>query len=320
MILIVTLNPLLEKRLTYNTVNYGSVNRNPSFINKPGGKGINVSRQLKKLGLPSYNLIFSGGIDGKNYRDILRKEGFEFSSVLIEGETRFATVVIDQKANLMTSYFSNDPVISKKESDEFISKLEKMIRNCEMVVFAGSAPEGAGRVITEGIEIANRYDKVSVCDTYGTYLNESIQASPTIIHNNFDEIIASLNLPLSTEQEVLSALNSFYEKGIKRTYLTNGSHSFYASNFNYHYKIHPPGINSIDSTGSGDSFVAGIIYGWHNNLVFEDSLRLATALAAINAATFEVSNVNPDEARSLCVSVKIENVGKKIKTIDDSPY
>lgn len=320
MILIVTLNPLLEKRLTYNTVYYGSVNRNPSFVKKPGGKGINVSRQLKRLGLPSYNLIFSGGIDGKIYRDILRKEGFEYSTIQIESETRFATIVIDQKTNLITSYFSNDPVVSKKETDEFIAKLEKMIRNCEMVIFSGSAPEGTARIIMEGIEIANKYDKVSVCDTYGAYLSESIKASPTIIHNNFDEIYASLNLPLGNEQEVLSVLNAFYDQGIKRTYLTNGSHTFYASNFNYHYKIHPPGINSIDSTGSGDSFVAGIIYGWHNNLVFEDSLRFATALAAINAATFEVSNVNPDEARSLSTSVKIENVGKKLKAIDDSPH
>lgn len=320
MILIVTLNPLLEKRLTYDTVTYGSVNRNPSFVNKPGGKGINVSRQLKKLGLSSYNLIFSGGVNGKVYKDILRKEGFEFSSIQTESETRFGTIVIDRNTNLITSYFSKDPVITGKESDEFISRLEKMIRNCEMIIFSGSAPEGAEHIISEGIKIANGYDKVSVCDTYGKHLFDSIKSSPTVIHNNFNEIDASLNIKLYKEQEVLSVLNSFYDKGIKRSYLTNGPNTFYASNFNYHYKIHPPEINSIDSTGSGDSFVAGIIYGWHNNLVFEDSLRFATALAAINATTFEVSNVNPDEARSLSTSVKIENAGKKIKTIDDSPH
>lgn len=319
MILIITLNPLLERRLTYKTVSYGNVNRDPFHEIKPGGKGINVSRQLKRLGLSSYNLIFSGGNDGKTYRDTLRKEGFEFSSVQTESETRFASVIIGMDQNQITSYFTTDPEINSKECNDFIIRLEKMIKNCEIVVFSGSSPKGAEQIIPTGIEIANKYDKVSLCDTYGSYLNDSLNASPTIIHNNFDEIKSSLTINVNNEKEILSALNVFYNQGIKRSYITDGPNPFYASNFNYHYKIYPPDVKAIDSTGSGDSFVAGIIYSWHNNLVFEDSLKFATSLAAINAVSFNVSNVNPDEAKSLSKSVKIENVGKKIKNIDDSP-
>lgn len=319
MILIITLNPLLERRLSYNNVRYGSVNRNPSLEIKPGGKGINLSRQLKHLGLSSYNLIFTGGNDGKVYRDILRREGFEFSSVQTESETRFASIIVEQEVVRITSFFSNDPVIAEKECDEFISRIDKMIKNCEIVVFSGSSPKGAEKIIPAAIEIANKYDKVSVCDTYGLPLAESINNSPTIIHNNFDEIKMSLGLKLTEESQIISHLQSLYSTGIKRQYLTDGEKPFFAANFDYFYKVHPPQVKTIDSTGSGDSFVAGIIYGWHNNLVFEDSLRFAAALGAINAASFNVSNVNPDEARALCESVQLENVGKKIKTIDDSP-
>lgn len=319
MILIITLNPLLERRLTYPTISYGNVNRNPFYEIKPGGKGINVSRQLKHLGISSYNLIFSGGSDGKIYRDTLRKEGFEFSSVQSESETRFASVVIANEQNLITSYFATDPVISSKECDDFIIRLEKMIKNSEIVVFSGSAPKGSEQIIPIGIDIANKYDKVSFCDTYGTTLSDSLSASPTVVHNNHLEIKTSLNLGINNEQEIFSVLSSFYNSGIKRSYVTDGQNPFYAANFNYHYKIYPPDVKAIDSTGSGDSFMAGIIFGWHNNLVFEDSLKFATALASVNATSFNVSNVNPEEAKSLSHSVKIENVGKKIKIIDDSP-
>jgi len=320
MILIVTLNPLLERRLTYKSIQSGKVNRNPSFIIKPGGKGINVSRQLSKLGLSSYNLIFSGGNDGKIYRDVLRKEGFEFSSVQIQDETRFAAIAIDESRNEMTSFFSSDPTVKKKECDEFINRLDRMIRNCDIVVFAGSSPDGAEEIVPAGIELANKYDRVSICDTYGQNLVNALNNSPTIVHNNTDEIRTSLKLSLSNENEITSLLNSFYSKGIKRSYITDGPNHFYASNFDYLYKITPPKIDSVDTTGSGDSFVAGIIYGWHNNLVFEDSLRLAVSLAAINASTFEVSNANPVEAEKLSESVLIESIGKKIKTIDDTPH
>lgn len=319
MILIITLNPLLERRFLYNKVTRGSVNRNPLYSIKPGGKGINVSRQLKSLGLSSYNLIFSGGNDGKVYRDILRKEGFEFSFVHTDNETRSASIIIEQSDLKVTSYFSPDPVIQKNEIDEFISKLEKMIRNCEMVVFSGSSPKGAEKIIRAGVEIANKYDKVSICDTYGKNLSEALNNSPTIIHNNYEEITNSLNISLNNQSEIISYMDFLYSKGIKRSFLTDGANPFYASNFDYHFKIYPPEVNGVDSTGSGDSFVAGIIYGWHNNLVFEDSLKLATALAAVNAASFEVSNVNLKEAESLIDKIRIENIGKKIKIIDDSP-
>ncbi len=239
MILIVTLNPLLEKRFSYKGIIHGSVNRNASLSIKPGGKGINVSKQLKQLGLSSYNIIFSGGNDGKIYRDVLRRENFEFSFVHSESETRFASVIIEEDVKRITSYFSDDPLISEKECDEFITRLEKMIKNCEMVIFSGSSPNGAERIIPAGIEIANKYDKVSVCDTYGTNLIESLNASPTIIHNNLDETASSLKTSLKNEQEIISYLNSLYDKGVRRSYLTNEANPFYASNFNYHYKIYP---------------------------------------------------------------------------------
>jgi fructose-1-phosphate kinase PfkB-like protein len=49
MILIITLNPLLERRFSYQQAVLGSVNRNAVTKISAGGKGINVSRQLKKV-------------------------------------------------------------------------------------------------------------------------------------------------------------------------------------------------------------------------------------------------------------------------------
>ena len=49
MILTVTINPLLEQRLTYKKVSFKIQNRNGKLKLAAGGKGINVSRQLNKL-------------------------------------------------------------------------------------------------------------------------------------------------------------------------------------------------------------------------------------------------------------------------------
>lgn len=321
MILIITLNPLLERRFTYERVTIGTVNRNSVTKLFAGGKGLNVSLQLKKFDIKSYNYFFSGGTNGKLFRDILKNNEIDFSFVSTKSETRHAAIVISEKDKTVSSYFSEDPNINQIEVDEFKSKLDKRIQNCEIVIFAGSSPSTeADSIIPYGIELANKYDKVSICDTYGKHLQSCIDAAPTIIHNNISEINNSLSIQLDDEKSVAEFLTELYHKNIKRVYLTNGSKNFYASNFNYIYKIKPLEIKEFDATGSGDSFVAGIVNGWINSDLFEDSLKFATAAAGLNAASFKVSDVNKEDAVSFKDKIEILPVGKKTKTIDDSPH
>lgn len=321
MILIITLNPILERRFTYDQVNLGRVNRNAVTSISAGGKGINVSRQLKKFGIRSYNFFFSGGTNGKIYRDSLKSELLDFSFISTKSEARHASVVISEKDKIVSSYFSEDPKISASEADEFKSKLDKMIQNCEIAIFSGSSPSiETDSIIPYGITLANNYDKVSICDTYGNHLQSCIDAEPTMIHNNLSEINNSLGVKLGNEKSMVDFLNDLYKKNIKRVYLTNGSNNFYASNFDYIYKIKPLEIQEVDGTGSGDSFVAGIVNGWLKSDLFEDSLKFATATAGINAAAFTVSVVNPEDVIKFKDKIEILPVGKKTKTIDDSPH
>ena len=321
MILIITLNPLLERRFTYEQVRLGNVNRNSVTKISAGGKGINVSRQLKKFGVKSYNYFFSGGSNGKIYRDSLKSEGLDFSFVSTKSETRHASVIISKKDKSVSSYFSEDPIISQSEVNEFKLKMDKMIQNCEIVVFSGSSPSSeTDSIIPYGIELANKYDKVSICDTYGNHLQSCIDAVPTMIHNNLFEIQTSIGINLFDDKSIVKYLNHLYQKNVKRAFLTDGSNNFYASNFDYIYKIKPLEIEEIDSTGSGDSFVAGIVNGWINSFLFEDSLKFATAIAGLNAATFEVASVNLEDVIKFKDKIEVLPVGKKTKTIDDSPH
>ena len=322
MILIITLNPLLERRFNFTGIKVGDVNRNPqSTCLMAGGKGINISRQLKRFNVKSFNYFFSGGINGKLFRETLKTEGLDFSFVPTKSETRHAAVITSESEKNVTSFFSEDSKILFSEVEEFKSKLDKMIQNCEIVVLAGSSPcPETDTIYPYAISLANKYDKVSICDTYGRHLHACIDSEPTIIHNNFNEISSSLELSLDDEEYVVDFLNSIYKKNVKRVYLTNGSKNFYASNFNYIYKIKPLQIQEIDPTGSGDSFVASIINGWVNSDLFEESLKFATAVAALNAESFEVANVEINDAIKIKDKVEVLPVGKKTKTIDDSPH
>jgi 1-phosphofructokinase family hexose kinase len=320
MILTVTINPLLERRYYYQSLELSSVNRNGKLIIKAGGKGINVNRQLNKMGIKNIALLFAGGANGKLLRETLRAEKILFSEIITKNGTRDAAIVIDQSAEKIYSFFGTDTLISSSEAREFISKLEKAIAACEIVVFSGSSPcKEADSIFVEGINIVNKLDKISVCDTHGRHLQDCFDSSPTILHNNVDEIKSSLGLSLKSETDHFDFLDFLYEKGIKQAFITNSGNPFYASNFDFHYKAVPPKIGTIDSTGSGDAFVAGIVYGWHNKLSFKQQLRFATALGAFNAKSFEVCDVEISDANSLAEKIQLEAVGKRFKKIDDSP-
>jgi 1-phosphofructokinase family hexose kinase len=320
MILTVTINPLLERRINYAEVSLGRSHRSGKEILMSGGKGINVSRQLNKLEIQNLAFLFLGGTNGKLLRNILNDEELIFTAISTKQETRNCTVVIDESKSIATSFFSPNAIISIAESNEFKLKLDKMIQNCEMVVFSGSSPcKEADDIFPFGIEAANKYDKISVCDTYGTHLSACLEKSPTIVHNNIDEVESSLNISLKSEKEKIEYLDSLYSKGIKQTYLTNGEKEIYASTLDYKFKIIPPKISAIDPTGSGDAFTAGIVYGWHHDLTFDETIKLACSLGSVNAGSFSVCEVFKQQAEKYLDDVQILSIGKKMKLLDVTP-
>lgn len=320
MILTVTPNPLLERRLIFDSINLSAVNRSNSEIYYAGGKGINVSRQLNKLGIKNLALTFLGGHNGKLLRRTLENEGINFNAVSTKDETRYATVTIEEQKSQLTSFFSPNSILTENEVDEFIQKMDKAIQNCSIVLFAGSAPnEISKKIFTEGIKLANKHDKISFLDTYGDHLPDCIELSPFAIHNNRIELENSFDIKLDNENDKLKFLESLYQKDIKMSFITDGENDIFSSKFDFNFITTSPKVNYVNSLGSGDAFVAGIIYGLERALVYNDFLKLAVSLGSINTEKLDAANVDPKEAEKLLDKIEVTPVGKKMKIIDDSP-
>ncbi|MCE1188937.1 MAG: PfkB family carbohydrate kinase [Ignavibacteria bacterium] len=320
MILVVTLNPLLELRFKTSSFVHGTSNRPLPYTYTAGGKGINVSRQLKQLGLKSFNLSFAGPYHGKKYRECLELEQLDCAFVRTKDDTRVASVIVDSEKREVTSFFSADSLISAEEAQEFKSKLDKMIRNCEFVIFAGSSPStSTDDIFPYGIKLAHEYDKVSVLDTYGKHLAACLDAAPTIVHNNIEETEKSLGCSLKSEEECAAYLAGLYAKGIKQAFLTNGSEPFYAANHDFLFHVSFPKVEQFDSTGSGDAFTAGLVYALYHDQIFKHMLQLAVSLGAGNAQHEEVCTVTMDEIEKIREQVTIVQTGKQLQLVDFTP-
>ncbi len=320
MVLTVTLNPLLESRLFYDSIQLGASNRSIRQTFKAGGKGINVSRQLNHLGIQNIALTFLGGNNGKIMRRILTVEKINFSAISTKSETRSATITIETDPQRLTTFFKPNNPITEKEVNEFKSKLEKVIQNCSTVIFSGSSPcAETNEIFSFGIGLANQLDKTSILDTYGDHLQSTIDASPTILHNNISEIEKSFSIDLSTENNKVSFLHDLYKNGIKLAFLTDGANPTYASKFDFIYKIDSLTIDEVDPTGSGDAFVAGIAHGIEKGIIFDEFVKTASALGAVNASKWDVCSSALEETEEHIQKVTVTPIGKKLKLIDDSP-
>ncbi len=320
MILTVTINPILIKRLQFDSVVAGKVNRSKFQSLFAGGKGINVSRQLNNLNVKNQAITVLGGANGKLLRHVLTEEEINFSAASIKSDIRYSTDVYEENEKRITSYFSPDFEITKKEVDEFKGRLERAIANCSIVVFSGSSPcRLADEIFPFGIETANKLDKISILDTYGQHLNNCIEKIPLTVHNNVEEVEKSLQIKLSSEKSKIEYLKSLYNKGIKLSFLTDGGKAAYICKYGFIHKVIPPKIELLDSTGSGDAFVAGIAFGLEKANVFNDFVIYASALGAANAEKLDACTVKNEEAEKLVDLIKINPIGKKMKIIDDSP-
>jgi len=316
MILTITINPLLERRLIFNNITLGKNNRSNKEFFTAGGKGINVSRQLNNLGVKNLAFTALGGNNGKIVKNLLAEEKIEFVNLQLKHETRIASLIIEEETKRLTTYFGPNSLIEKKEAEEFKLRMKKMIENCEIVVFSGSSPcAEADDIFSYGIEIANEFDKISICDTYGKHLQNCIDSRPAILHNNLNEIKESLGIELKNDKDKIDFLNSLYSKGIKQAFLTDGSNPVISGNFGFYYKTIPPEITEIDSTGSGDAFVAGLCFGQQKSKTYEESLRLSVTLGALNAVSWDVCKAKLEDIEAMSEKISVEPIGKKMNTL-----
>ena len=115
MIYTVTLNPALDKTVEIPNLALDTVNRITKMRTDPGGKGINVSKVIAKLGGTSKAIGILAGNSGKAIQDALDSEGLAHNFRFVPGETRTNLKVIDPENHTNTDI--NEPGLTVTAAD-----------------------------------------------------------------------------------------------------------------------------------------------------------------------------------------------------------
>ncbi len=88
MIYTVTLNPSIDFIVKVDGLKLGDLNRMKEDFKLPGGKGINVSRILKRMDTESTALGFLGGFTGNFISEWLKEEQINTAFTNVQSDTR----------------------------------------------------------------------------------------------------------------------------------------------------------------------------------------------------------------------------------------
>ena len=221
MIVTVTLNAAIDRTLTVPNFQRGQRHRASAGVTLAGGKGINVARALKALGVPVVATGLVGGSTGSRIVEALTREAILNDFVHIEGESRTSTAVVDPTGGAYTEINEWGPAVTTEELDTLLEKLRYLTQDAELVVFAGSLPRDVDDdfYAEAARELAKRHVS-TVLDTEGEPLRLGVEAEPFLVSPNQAEAEALVGQEFHDEEDFRLALDGIAELGARNVLIT----------------------------------------------------------------------------------------------------
>lgn len=278
-IITLTLSPAVDVEYLVTEIEPEKTNRSRQLTVKCGGKGINVSRCIKKLSERDGRDIGNGGLTtvavtggetGKLLKRMAERENLRLKTVNIQGETRINTSVIPDEGRSVEVNSPSPPIgeagnrIIRTIGD--ILKKERTAGNDCVVVMAGSLPSDVGadyyaRMICTVKDLGG----ITVLDCDGEAMRVALASSgkPDFIKPNIHELSGIAGRSLETADEAsesaislgdICVLTTMGEKGVLVTCGKGKSRkSTYVPGC-------PEKVKRLK--GAGDTFLGAFIYNY----------------------------------------------------------
>lgn len=288
-----------EEIKNYTAIEYSSkVNVNSLNI-VPGGSASNIASDLATIGLRTRHL----GVIGKDQNgDVaiadMQKRGVDVSFVKRTDEELTGLSVI-----LMTGYGKDRSILAYKGASNLMDPdfiVEDMIKDAKVLAWTSLTSEQSCAAIQKALEIAKKYNIiVCACPSISIIKKQKEKAISLVKQSN----IASLNKEeiraLTGEKTTIQGVKKMLSWGITKIAVSLGSKG---SRLISGDQVIESGIYEVptaDTTGAGDAFASGFIYGVLNNLSLQETAKYASALSAFEIEGLGVRIGLPESIQEL---------------------
>lgn len=276
----------------FSSDKYKSHNSTPGNIKMSfGGVCRNIAENIARVGVNTKFISILGNDEkGRSMLEHSKLIGYnmEESLILQNGGTPTYMAILDENGEMVSA------IVDMKSIDEmnfeFIDSKAEIIKNSEYIFLDADNPENLEYILTtfKG-ETEFILDPVSAAKA--ATIKHLIKHFHTIKPNKHEaEVLAGFEI--KNEEDLKRAGDYFLSLGIKNVFISLDEDGIYYSNGTEAGKIKANDVTVRNVTGAGDSFVAGLGYGYMNKLSIEETVKFAVAMSIITIAHEET--IHPD--------------------------
>lgn len=292
MIYTITFNPALDYIMVVPSCRNGEVNRTESEKIMAGGKGINVSIVLNNMGVENTALGFISGFTGGAIENILAD--MNCKTDFIKLDNGFSRINVKIKSDTETEINGQGPDISDGAIKKLYEKLDSL-NDGDTLVLAGSIPSSLSDSIYCEIMDYLKDKKLNiVVDATKDLLVNVLKYKPFLVKPNNHEIGEIFGVELKTRSEVVPYAKKMQEMGAKNVLVSMaGEGAVFVGENGEVYESEAPKGKLVNSTGAGDSMVAGFLAGYMEKQDFMYALKMG--LSAGSASAFSENLATKEE-------------------------
>ncbi|MEG0720398.1 MAG: 1-phosphofructokinase [Lachnospiraceae bacterium] len=309
MILTVTLNAAIDKRYVVNHFKQGEVNRVLSCTYTPGGKGLNVSKPAVIAGAQVVATGFVGGHAGNYIEDSVSAFGVEPMFYRLQEESRSCINIWNDTTQQQTEFLEPGFTVTQEEFAAFQEKFASLVQKANVVVISGSVPKGLSLTAYQSlVTMVKAAGKKVILDTSGELLSKGIEAKPTMIKPNIDEIRMLTGKHCDAREELVEAAEEIYERGVEIVAISLGAEGSLVVCGEGIYQAKVPKIKAVNTVGCGDAMIAGFAIGLEENLSMEEILKKASAISAAAALREETGFFRMEDMEKMMKKIVITKI------------
>ncbi|MGK0577093.1 1-phosphofructokinase [Macrococcus capreoli] len=286
MIYTITLNPSIDYVMFTDQLDLGALNRATVTHKFAGGKGINVSRVLNALSETSTALGFIGGFPGDFIKSSLEASSIHTDFIRVDEDTR---INVKLKGGNETEINAPGPTIQAAQVDALLNQIKALTQD-DFVIIAGSVPKSMPDDIYATIASICATQKIPfVVDAEKELLTQTLPFHPEFIKPNKVELEEMFNVTINNNQDTIAAARQLMALGAKNVLVSLGGEGAILVTETDCYKAVVPNGKVINTVGSGDSTVAGMVAGLEQHKSIEACFKQAVSCGTATAFTEDLA-------------------------------
>jgi pseudouridine kinase len=281
----------------------------------PGGVGRNIAENLHRLGIEVHLISVIGDDPGGTLIcSYCRNMGLDIEHSLFLPNTVSSVYMALMDSNGEMKLALSDLSCLEKLTEQHLENKAELIEHSSIIVLDTNLTEEIIRFIVKRFGRNSLFFLDPVSARKAGKVKSCIGSFDTLKLNRMEaEFLSGIPIPppalhaQKADEELMSALEHtgsyFIKQGVRRVYITLGKGGIYyhAADKNFFTPIRY--VKPVNTSGAGDAFMAGMVYGALQGWESEDIVPFSAAMAALTVQS----------QTTVCENISLELIENSIK-------